>query len=58
MKNINFGDRLTSIEQMKKNKFIDWGAGEPCPFCGKEFEKVDYVHIEKEHKDLMMEILF
>ena len=49
---------MTSIDEMKKNKFIDWGNGEPCPFCNKIFEKADMKHIEKEHKELMMEILF
>lgn len=49
---------MTSIEEMKKQKFIDWGNGEPCPFCGKHFDKADMQHILDEHKDIMMEILF
>ena len=49
---------MTSIEEMKKNKMIDWGNGEPCPFCGKPFKKVDMKHLEEEHKEIMMEILF
>ena len=43
---------------MKKNKFIDWGNSEPCPFCNKDFDKPDNDHLFSEHKDVVMEILF
>ena len=31
---------------------IDWGNGEPCPICGKAFEKPDIKHL-LEHPEAM-----
>jgi DNA repair exonuclease SbcCD ATPase subunit len=52
------GNKMNRIEEMKKKKMIDWGNGEPCPFCGKPFDKVDSEHLFKEHEKELKEILF
>ena len=44
---------------MEITGFIAVGNGEPCPYCGKPFEKADDVfkHMEVEHKEQMLKDL-
>ena len=49
---------MTSVQEMKEQKFIDWGNGEPCPICNKLFDKVDFQHLIDEHWDIVKNILF
>ncbi len=32
-------------------KWLAWGNKEPCPFCGKYFEKADFDHLKDEHPE-------
>ena len=43
---------------MTATGMITWGNGEPCPICGKPFKKANFKHLEKEHKEEMMKLLF
>jgi len=38
--------------------WLAWGNGEPCPFCGKPFEKVDIQHLFDEHADALTKQIF
>jgi DNA repair exonuclease SbcCD ATPase subunit len=43
---------------MEITGMLAWGNGEPCPICGKPFEKADFKHLLTEHRDELNRRLF
>ena len=54
----NLGEQVGYRNALNKLINMKRPTKEDMKIMLKEFDKVDYVHIEKEHKELMMEILF